>query len=481
MFPVPNPPFFSFSSVPTFLTRPNSPPKLGKHSLRQCHSPERPEVSAQKRPRGLSSVRGNTSGDQDGPWHRNDRFVRKFDPEELRSIVEPEGFVKIVPDSCPIHPILRPLLGLTDVVPGITHSLQLATRFLTSRHTLTFFYTLLTAQPGPLFTESQHYGVALSHLRRHKHTAGMNGLEDAEKNITLQIMVRLAPHISLQISPDPRLATRWAYTERVTPPTYIDTPAYEGIPKTWPTPAESTNPILRQVNFAGTNALVNLSSCFLRTLHPDNPLPTDAQRLRAAYMLAITLIHELAHAVYMCRFPANLPTSFRPDEYEPFFAGQRKAELGHALETCLFGGGKILSLAQADDFSLGLAWQRWPDGEEFNIQNVQGKVEALRRIGSLAPKWETVYAVSHEWVRRQFEPKFWERLEVEGLGEGLLKVSKDLGARCRNNDFMGEGDGLQSGASSVDRGADKEGVVRPGQLFVESEEEEFSDDDSDVE
>jgi hypothetical protein len=442
-------------------------------------------VSAQKRPRVLSSVRGNVSVHQDEPWHRNDRFVRKFNLQEVQSVVEPERNISIAPDAVPIHPLLRPLLGLTDEVPSITYALQLATRFLTSRHTLPFFHTLLTAQLEPLFAESQHYGAALAHIQRPKSTTVMNGLQDTERNITMQIMAALAPHISIQISPDPRLATRWAYTERLTPPTYINAPAYEDLLKPWPTPAESPHPLLRQLSFSGTNALINLSPSFLRILHPDNLLPTDTQRLRAAYMLGITLIHELAHAVYMCRFPAapfpDLPPSFRTDEYEPFFAGQRKAELGHALETCLFGGGKILSMGQADDFTIGLGWQRWPDGEDFYVRNKEGEIEALTRVGSVAAKWETVYAVRHEWVRRQFEARFWERLEAEGLGGGLLKVIKELGARVRNNDFMGERDGLQSGASSADRGADGEGVVRPGQPFVESSEDEFSDDSNEGE
>lgn len=483
MFPIRDLTSLPVSSTPTFLTS-NSPPKAGKRNIEQCYGLDSPEESAAKYLRVLPSPHDDANNDEIEPWHRNDRFVSKFNHEELQSIIEPQVCLHIEPDDCPIHPLLRPLLGLASDVPAVIHSLRLITRFLTSRHTLTFFYTLLTAQIGPLFSESQHYGAALAYLPPPAPNIVLNGLQDDEKNLTIKLIVALVPHISIQISPDPRLNTRWAYTERAIPPKFVDTPAYEDVSKTWPTPAESSTPLIRQLNFAGTSAVINLSSCFLRTLHPNNPLPTNAQSLRAAYMLAITLLHELAHAIYMCRFSpqpfGNLPPDFRTDEYEPFFATQRRPELGHALETCLFGGGKILSLAQADDFSLGLAWQRWPDCEDFFVRNARGGTEALQRLGSTAPKWETVYTISHEWIRRQFEPKFWERLEVEGLGGGLLAVSKDLGSRCRHNDFMGEGHGLQSGASSADRGADEDGVVRPGQPFVESEEEEISDDDSEV-
>ena len=99
-----------------------------------------------------------------------------------------------------------------------------------------------------------------------------------------------------------------------------------------------------------------------------------------------------------------------------------------------------------------------------------------------APKWETVYVVSDAWVWKWFLRGFWERVEVEGFGgvngTGLGRVEKGLGARVRNYDWIeGGGDGWDSDCSSRGRGADGEGVVRVGQMWVDSESE---DDEGDV-
>jgi hypothetical protein len=92
-----------------------------------------------------------------------------------------------------------------------------------------------------------------------------------------------------------------------------------------------------------------------------------------------------------------------------------------------------------------------------------------------APKWETVYVVSDAWVWKWFLNGFWARVEADGLG----KVEKELGARVRNYDWVdvGDGDGWESPCSSRERGADREGVVRVGQAWVESEDEIDDDDD----
>ena len=131
------------------------------------------------------------------------------------------------------------------------------------------------------------------------------------------------------------------------------------------------------------------------------------------------------------------------------------------------------------------------------------------------PKWETVYVISDAWVWKWFLRGFWERVESEGLlssgesGWGLGRVEKGLGARVRNWDrglglgldrsggngdvgFHGrdgngsgsgvEEDGYASQCSSRGRGADGDGIVREGQVWVDSDnsiEEDDLEEDSD--
>lgn len=101
-----------------------------------------------------------------------------------------------------------------------------------------------------------------------------------------------------------------------------------------------------------------------------------------------------------------------------------------------------------------------------NVQNASGDTEALQKLERVMPKWETVYAMDHQWIRRQCEVNLGRHLDFEGLKGILLTVVGELGSRCRNYDFVGQGHGLQSGTSSVDKGANGKGVVRPGQRFV---------------
>lgn len=215
-------------------------------------------------------------------------------------------------------------------MPELYASLRLATRFLTSRQTLPFFHNLITSPLTFLQSESQYYNAPLTHLAPSLYQA--TGLSDTDRDLTIRTILSLAPHMDLQISPDPRLAVRWAYPERTTPPQHLATrlsSAYSSLPQLFPTPAQlhdsvqaittPFNPLLA-LNFRGTNALLNISACFLRILHPHTfPAPTQTHKLRCAFMLAVTLVHELAHAVYMCRFPgaplipaSNLPTPAVP-------------------------------------------------------------------------------------------------------------------------------------------------------------------------
>ncbi len=473
--------------------------------------------------------------------------MRKLTHEELQSVANPSAEIVDIMSHLPfgndangpIHPMFTSLSNLT---PDIKSALRLATHFLLSRHTLPFFHSLITSPLTLLLAESQYYNIPLHNLSSSQYQS----LSDDDLRLTQQTFLSLSDHITLQISPDPRLSTRWAYTERLLPPSHSNEPAYTHIPQLFPTPSYLHNPtqlsppsLLLHLNFRGTNALINISPSFLRILHPHTfPQPTQEQRLRGAFMLAVTLVHELAHAVYMCRvpdaplvpapqnldsfnphlpagarqgYPTPPPDPFPPslsgrtprrrstprprpltrkayEESEPFYADQRICELGHAWETTIFGGGKVLSLAQDDRFRIGIGWQRWPGVEDFFVRNWRGEVVPLTRRGGegeawrKAPKWETVYIVGDSWVSQWFRQEFWDRIEREGLGNKMAmnfgRVEKVRGVRMRNYDWVdeGSGDGWASDCSSRRRGADEGGIVRHGQVWLDSEDEDEDDD-----
>ena len=57
---------------------------------------------------------------------------------------------------------------------------------------------------------------------------------------------------------------------------------------------------------------------------------------------SLSVLHELAHALNHWRFPPTLEHHKLSEtvraSLEPFYENQREAELGYALEVCLWGG-----------------------------------------------------------------------------------------------------------------------------------------------
>jgi len=494
---------------------------LGKRDRQYRHAPclrdtqhaKKPRISECGHAKPDTDLLGETNSEQQPdveqkPWHRNDRWTRQFNQAELQMYTEPSIPLQFNDptaygnDGCPIHPLFTPLALLGNEIPLILPSLRLATRFLFSRHTLPFFHNLMTTAPALLQPESSYYNAPLLHLPISPHQT--TGLPEALRMLTMQTLLALASHITIRITPDPRLATRWAYTERLIPPQIPSKSKYRTLRKPYPMPADlphaNHGPLddrqthLKSLSFLGTNALINLSPSFIRVLHPFSSSPTQPQRLRAMYFLSLTLLHELAHAVWITRVPVPPAPLI---EYEPFYSHQRKSELGHALETTIFGGGKILSLAQDPNFAIGLAWQRWPDADDFYVAGRDHEVVPLARLvrsttsnkpfyyggGGLepctGPRWETQYVIDYDWIKKQFFAEFWDQFDDEGgFKSGLLNVEKEMGSRCDNYnfDFWLPGDGLDSGCSSYGRAGDSEGVVRPDQEWIDNETMEVEDE-----
>lgn len=462
-------------------------------------------------------------------WHQGDRFMKKLNPVQLLSLTYPKR--RLDPSNplaygddffAPIHPLFSPLLTLSSSVPLLLPPLRLGTRFLTSRHVLPFFHTLMFSPLTILPAESQYYNTPIYHLPESPYSRDPNGLPEPLRMLTMQTLLALVTHIDIQISPDPRLTTRWAYTERSYPPSHSRSKGrYRNLRQVFEMPCDISHLhhqtiFHRQDNprhrpplthsqthllthaFTGTNAQINLSPTFLTLLHPHTYSSTHAQsdptiQRRGMFLLAITLLHELAHAVYMVRIPPPtfpLPTSphqsptqtpegfqahFKSQahdetqtdpkipEYEPFYATDRKPELGHALESTLFSSSTITSLANDTRFRLGLGCTPLPDASEFYVRNFRGKVVPLTRISPAssegvsagesggvrhlkAGRWEEVFVLGSEWVGKWFWREFWEGGEGgDGGGTGKCgwEGERGFGVRCENFDFDDAAEGPQ--------------------------------------
>ncbi len=167
----------------------------------------------------------------DQPWHQNDRFVRQLPKAELAALVDPASpqtnptlLRRLLYTNLknPIHPLFRSLAGLSITLPYLATSLRLATKLLISPYTLPFFHTLITTSLTLLQAESHIFSAPVTWLPKSQFACPTGrGLPPAEYQLTMQTLLALTDHISIQISPDPRLAARWAYTERLTPPQHL--------------------------------------------------------------------------------------------------------------------------------------------------------------------------------------------------------------------------------------------------------------------
>ena len=172
---------------------------------------------------------------------------------------------------------------------------------------------------------------------------------------------------------------------------------------------------------------------------PTKPYPTTASILCARFHLAITLLHELCHAVngphwllnpqgLFSNSPPtdNLPSQTKAGErphrlappFEPFFAHHRIAELGYTWEQLTFHG-LIPPLCSSLSARRGLTLENWS-----NAWSTHGKPER----GTRARKpWSAKYVVSMAWVAALWQGGFWSG--VKGFSERGLWPEWVLGVR----------------------------------------------------
>ncbi len=128
-----------------------------------------------------------------------------------------------------------------------------------------------------------------------------------------------------------------------------------------------------------------------------------SQLLRQQFHVAITLAHELVHAI---------ENSISLESYEPYFQDQRIAELGLAWEQAVFGG-RVTMLSNIEN-PLGLV--KWPTAWKES----QPEQMLQRRL----PKRTcTVYLVPMIFASNIQQPAFW----AQALDWNSLKIPKRHG------------------------------------------------------
>ncbi|KAI1461364.1 hypothetical protein F4805DRAFT_279907 [Annulohypoxylon moriforme] len=139
--------------------------------------------------------------------------------------------------------------------------------------------------------------------------------------------------------------------------------------------------------------------------------------LLISFMAAITLLHELGHAVYW-----KDSRALTRDLHEPYYGADLQMELGDSFIASIFGGWipvPIKDFAQLKnrlDFSEGLAWR----------QTLTWDLHRLR------PKHRVHYSIPVNYITHLFSDKCWLEAQSDTLG-GLIQpgtlepAAKDLG------------------------------------------------------
>lgn len=379
--------------------------------------------------------------------------IHRISTSDLRNIGQAFGFpsAHIGDLKNPIHPILTPLTK----TPYLDQPLRLASTFLTRSEFFLIWHAILFSP-----VENAPQGAKVRTL------STKASLSTSEKKLTEAGLLAAAKYIK-SISIDPtRCPTRgeasnpWGICHPVTG-------KMPGIVRNEDTPGE---------------AAIEIWDGFDVCLDPARE-PSVEVRVRAGFGFAVTLVHEIAHALWICSHFIRrdvLPTDperallmencDREDakfekllnRLEPFVDNQRMSEMGFAVETWLFGGliefkKRFLSGEQ----KCVLTWMEWNEME----LTCAVKVAGLRPIFACREEprpWISEYVVPFPWAQRFFESGFWEG-EFEKYGMDVLVVPKVLGARWLNMYWEGaageEGEKVEDERKKV---MDEKGVVKPG-------------------
>jgi hypothetical protein len=91
------------------------------------------------------------------------------------------------------------------------------------------------------------------------------------------------------------------------------------------------------VNAPGSGSVISLKFKFAALLSDHSTLTLEA-KLLLSLLLARILLHEVPHAIYNYRVPRAIEILGRGGTLEPFYEDQTYAEIGRAMEHCLFRG-----------------------------------------------------------------------------------------------------------------------------------------------
>ncbi|KAG9580870.1 hypothetical protein KCU77_g12029, partial [Aureobasidium melanogenum] len=192
--------------------------------------------------------------------------------------------------------------------------------------------------------------------------------------------------------------------------------------------------------------------------------------LRSQFAFAVTLVHEVMHALWLTSNPTYVQHYASPEPpawvmpKEPFYRDGRMNELGACWETHVFGGNiHMLGHPHGAIMPYGLTTVPFPGTWDF-YPSVINRGNP-RKWGY---EWTTTYPIEMKHIRKMFTNEMWD--EVQRYGIKRLRRKRKLGYRTYTDRKFSElapgeaslGQALSptSSVDSKEREEDHKGVVR---------------------
>ena len=188
-------------------------------------------------------------------------------------------------------------------------------------------------------------------------------------------------------------------------------------------------------------------------------LPSDeiAYALREDHILAMTVLHELAHAIHIVRMKSA------EAEAEPFFEDMREAEVGFAWEQIVINGRLDVIIQRGlSSARMGLYFFTWPD--TFPVQDqlflskhpLSDDDPLFRRFGRRL--WNTSYLVMMKYIQELAFRHTWR--DIARHGPQGLKMEKLVGRRFGVFNANTRAAAQSSGGDSLSWGSSGDGTDR---------------------
>ncbi|KAL9107787.1 MAG: hypothetical protein Q9187_008380, partial [Circinaria calcarea] len=224
-------------------------------------------------------------------------------------------------------------------------------------------------------------------------------------------------------------------------------------------PYAYTDETPEHINDYGRGSKITVNDGFLKDLHELDDLGPSSktlnQALRIQFLMAVTLCHELVHAVNNSRLWAELIP-------EPFFRDQPLNELGLAWEEEVFGGA-IANVQDRNWSSKDCQWPlfftHFPCPQDYRMLEPHLPPEKQDVFARRAAKATyTNYYIPMAWLVQLHKQSNWDRWRY-ATDMKMFRIPRRVGVQFKNHEFPIDPEWSPSKSSEGDWPGDEQGKV----------------------